>query len=79
MDAYGNSFLARMMRSTRRLPPEAPLRWLFCQDCTQTTRGQASPSHQAKKGPPDWPGQTSPRCQTARWLEVSRPSRAMSR
>ncbi len=34
-----------------RLPPEAPLRRAFCQDCTQTTRGQDSPDHQAKNGP----------------------------
>ena len=37
----------------------------FCELCTATARGQGSPDHQPKKGPPDCPGQTSAWCDIA--------------
>jgi hypothetical protein len=58
--AYGKSFRARMMQSTMCAPPEAEFSLGFCPLWSATTRGQPSPDHQAKNGPPDWPGQTSP-------------------
>ena len=51
--AYGKSFRARMIRSTMWDPPLAPFVEAFCQLWSATARGQPSPAHQPKKGPPD--------------------------
>jgi len=60
---HGKSVRPEIMHCTRCWPPLAPLSVVFSQLCTPTTRGHGSLSHQAKNGPPDWPTETSARCQ----------------